>query len=102
MIWLTEKVEASKQLPAHVRAGAPPTQALVQREHRDVAEVGHARDVLEEPEALNGAIDEEYVKEPAQEEVGSQHQPRAFRLCVVCGFVSLFVDLSHMCACMFV
>jgi hypothetical protein len=41
--------------PPQLGAGAPPAQALVQVQHGDVGEVRHARDRLQEPEALQRA-----------------------------------------------
>ena len=50
-------------------ASAPPAQALVEVEHGDVGEVWHARDHLQEPEALHGALvvdDVQHVAQPAR------------------------------------
>ena len=52
--------------PAKLRAGAPPAEALVEVQHGDVGEVGHAGDDLQEPEALDGALVVDDVQHKAQ------------------------------------
>lgn len=52
--------------PAQLCAGAPPAEALVEVQHGDVGEVGHARDDLQEPEALDGALVVQEVQHDAQ------------------------------------
>ena len=52
--------------PAELCAGAPPAEALVEVQHGDVGEVGHARDDLQEPEALDGALVVDDVQHKAQ------------------------------------
>mmetsp|Transcript_878 Transcript_878/g.1865 ORF Transcript_878/g.1865 Transcript_878/m.1865 type:complete len:254 (-) Transcript_878:162-923(-) len=58
------------------RAHAPPTEGLVQVQHRDVGEVGHARHCLEEPKALDGPLlGVHLVEEEAEQDVGGLDQP---------------------------
>lgn len=60
--------------PPQLRAGAPPAQALVQVQHGDVGEVGHARDGLQEPEALQRAPGVQLVQ--ALRRPGAHPRPR--------------------------
>mmetsp|Transcript_3503 Transcript_3503/g.12203 ORF Transcript_3503/g.12203 Transcript_3503/m.12203 type:complete len:416 (+) Transcript_3503:1999-3246(+) len=53
--------------PSRVHGRSPPPERLVQGQHGDVGEVGHPSHRLQEPEALDRAVDEENVDEPAEE-----------------------------------
>ena len=55
--------------PPQLRARPPPPQRLVQVQHRDVREVGHARHRLEDPEALDRPARVEQVERDAEREV---------------------------------
>jgi len=64
--------------PLDVGSNAPPPERFVEVEHRDIAEVGHACDCLQEPEALNRAVLKEPVKGSAQNEIGYLDKERGF------------------------
>jgi len=61
----------------HPGGAPPPSEGLVEVEQRDVREVGHACDRLEEPEALDRSAFEEAVELAAQEEVRCLDEPRS-------------------------
>ena len=60
---------------AELSTGAPPAQGLIQVQHGDVGEVGHAGDGLQEPEALDGAVGVDEVEAVAEGQVGTLDPP---------------------------
>lgn len=62
--------------PAQLRPRPPPPERLVQVQHRDVRKVRHARDRLEDPEALDRPARVQEVERDAEREVKSADRER--------------------------
>mmetsp|Transcript_12494 Transcript_12494/g.31551 ORF Transcript_12494/g.31551 Transcript_12494/m.31551 type:complete len:367 (-) Transcript_12494:1713-2813(-) len=76
---------------AHGHAGAEPAEALVEVHHADVRHVRHARHLLQEPEALDGAPREQVVRHQAQRVEGALDEERRVALAAL--LVALVLQL---------